>query len=507
MKNNILRWLCFLVIACIVSCNKDRGNYDYRSINEVEITGIEGAYTALTGQPLYIQPELIFTEDKDFKEENYTFKWSVWRDNKLETLSEEKNLATDIPLLPGSYRFFFEVRDNRTGVISRREFAVHITSEIATGWLVLNDIDSESRLDMLNFSSDEEGFTYYKDILKSTNSVELYGKPKVVTYLQKLDPFNSATIQGIYVGTDQMTTVINNNNNSWTNYRDLKMEVFRNIPADFHAERIFPMGMRPGTSSSRDQVYVLGSDGVLSLENVRQSMVHGAAVNRLTAGVIPISRFAATMKGEISPYIVMYDTQNKRFLVHKGLDVTAFVPTAEPQMFNPGNVGMDLLFMDFTTALSGQFYALLKNEEGKVFLTRFVANNTVFNPLTFEEISASVPLMDAEFYALDPSQGYIMYNVGSKVYQYDPFTKSNKEMLDFGSRKISLLKYQEMVRSASNSRYMEYATKLIVCTYDEGEPTESGTMELYTVPSLNGALTSYQKFNGFGKIVDVTYRE
>ena len=80
-------------------------------------------------------------------------------------------------------------------------------------------------------------------------------------------------------------------------------------------------------------------------------------------------------------------------------------------------------------------------------------------------------------------------------------------VLDLGTRKVSLMKYHKMTYLYTNARYAEYAKKLIICSYDEANPNTSGTMDLYNVPNLNGALTPYKSFTGLGKIVDVSYRE
>ncbi len=53
-----------------------------------------------------------------------------------------------------------------------------------------------------------------------------------------------------------------------------------------------------------------------------------------------------------------------------------------------------------------------------------------------------------------------------------------------------------------------YARKLIVTSYDPAQPEGSnGKFELFTVPAVNGDLELLESYTGFGKIVDVSFRE
>jgi hypothetical protein len=109
----------------------------------------------------------------------------------------------------------------------------------------------------------------------------------------------------------------------------------------------------------------------------------------------------------------------------------------------------------------------------------------------------------AEQFAINPDFGYIFYNVGSKVYEYDMFQKRSKLMVDKGVDKISLMKFQQVFMRSTK----DVSNKLVVCSYNPGSPAESGKMELYNVPNLNADLSLTASYTGFGKIVSVSYRE
>ena len=83
-------------------------------------------------------------------------------------------------------------------------------------------------------------------------------------------------------------------------------------------------------------------------------------------------------------------------------------------------------------------------------------------------------------------------------------------MQDYGAKKITVLKFHQFQSNNYNTPaagYQKLRNKLIVATYDAAAPATSGTLDLWNVPVLNAALTSYGSISGFGKIQSLTYRE
>ena len=84
-------------------------------------------------------------------------------------------------------------------------------------------------------------------------------------------------------------------------------------------------------------------------------------------------------------------------------------------------------------------------------------------------------------------------------------------MHDYGNRKISLLKFQPFAStyaSASNAAYyIGLSKKLLVGTYIQGQPENSGILDIYNVPDINAPLQLYKSYAGTGKISCIAYRE
>lgn len=509
MKKNFKAILMMLLVMfSLLSCNKDLGNYTYGDLSEIQFTGIDSAYQAFNQKEFLIKPVIKFLDGAAINVDDYTFEWftintstAVLNADKKKFLGNKLQLDTIITLPPGEYQLYFRVQNKATGYLHQHISKLTVTSELSNGWLVLNDIDGKARLDMLNYNVSQQKYVPYTDILSTFSNAKLEGKPKLVYYLYNRDPFTSKYSNRIYVGTDQTTLSFNNEIQTWTDYRNLRFEVNHPTTTTYHAEVI--------RSQKSALSYVLDSDGILMGENITQGFLFGPTLNRVSGGArMNISKYIAEFHGSSSAYAVVFDQDNKRFLVHSGTNYTLLQPSSsQPEIFIPDQVGMDLLYMERALTATNQFYALLKNSStSQIKLLRFVHSSSTFTPLAFDVVSNTHQLDQASFYAVDPIYGSLIYAVGSKVYQYDPFGKNYTLLQDLGNRKISLLKYQKLVKNSVDPRYVDFSKKLMICSYDPSQPNTSGKMEFYEI-SLGGAAKLTEFYTGFGKIADVSYRE
>ena len=494
------------MVFALSACKKDIGNYNYHDINEWTISEIAPSYTAFQGSTLHINPKITYTQDNSNDTTKYTYTWTSI-DNKAIPVSKKviartKNLNWTVsnPASDAAYTLLYEVTEKSTGLTFRSSTNLMVTSIISDGWLILNDINGNARLDFMNRVN--EDFVYFNNILASNSTLTLTGKPKLLYFCQRRDPFTLVTAKSIFVGTDQSSFIINTQDNTFGNFWNITKSMSNYVPAPYYAENV-----RSQAAIFNNLTYMLDSKGQLLFENPMVSYSFGTAVNRTSNGTpFRISPYFAEAYGSIVTYGLMYDMDKKRFMEHKSYNTSSSVPSTSSNLFDPGNMNMDLIYMDYTTAFSGQTFALLKDNANKIHLARIVCDYSSFNPRAFDEVAAP-EMLNATQFAIDPAEGYIMYVVGSKVYRYNPADQSNTMIIDMGSRKISLIKYQRFVYAPKTERYAEYAKKLIICSYDEAAPATSGTMDLYNVPSLNGAPSLYHSFTGLGKIVEVTYRE
>lgn len=498
--------LCLLTALLLFGCAKDLGNYSYGDINEATIEKIEKSYTILLGEKLVIDPELTFTQDKAYDENNYSFEWFALRkadvapSEKRKDLAKTKKLDITVQVPPDSYNAYYKVTDKRTGVSILKQFDLKVETTIYEGWMVLSDVNGGGRLDMI--SKIENKYTHVTDILKTTGSeLVLDGKPQMV-YCYPF-AFNE---YGIYVGTDKATRRLHPETFEWKDSYDIKTEVLGQLSPDFHADVFEAVPENTGNC------YMVANGEVHFYFSTMQ-MFYGLPINIVQGENTyfkPAPFIAARQDyGSYPSSATLFDVDKKRFLKHGGMVTkVSTYSNALNTHFDFNNVGMDLVYMT-NTAYSGAstVFAVLKNNAGKMYLAQFDGATGVQS--YFAEI-VGADIAQATHFAVSPVFGYLFYAVGGKVYEYDLSLKSSKLMLDRGTERVSLLKFQYFTFrwSGRPESYEAFSKQLLVASYDPAKsPGDNGQLELFEVPSLNGDLISKSKYTGFGKIVSVSYRE
>jgi len=484
--------LCTALLA--ISCLEDEGNYDYIKINEVAIAGIAKEYSVPRFDSFNIVPELSFTQDND-TEERYSYKWLAYKQaglpidpDKLTDLSNERDLTIDATLHPGMYTIYYTVTDTETEVEWQYNFEVEIVNSIYEGWLLLNNIESESRLDMISLLNEE--YLTKHDILGLAGSeLVLSGKPGFVT-VNRLEP----NFYGIYVSTSgNGTTKIEPNTFSWNKAFDLSKEFGTSQPDGLEAQSIHEKSS--GTSFCT-------VDGNIYYYYFSWRYKYSTPINVIDG--IPFEASPMIGVGNTRGSSIFYDNTNLRFTYFNGRGCYEMPPAAST-LFNY-NTGKDLVYL-ISNSYNGdggkQTFAVLKDPiDGKQYMARF--NASTFVQYYYDEITAT-DFDQATNITINPEFGYLFYAVGSKVYEYDLYTKETIEMLNKGSEEITLLKFHNF----ASSKYSEkFGNKLIVCSNNASKPQGTGgTFELYTVPAVNGQITLDESYEGFGEIVSITYRE
>lgn len=184
MKNiAIYMWLaCFSVVAC----TEDIGTYDYVSLNDVEISGIEKTYYVVSGMPFAITPETSrLLNDNDSDLEYMWYAYTSGQMTKADTLSHQKDLSLDKMLLePATYVLAYKIKDTSTGVFYSAESSLNVKG-FSDGLYVLSNRNGDAQVAILR--GEEEGesdFDAYKLIngeIVGTNPVGIIGIKKNMT--------------------------------------------------------------------------------------------------------------------------------------------------------------------------------------------------------------------------------------------------------------------------------------------------------------------------------------
>lgn len=497
--------IAFIAIIMFSACKKDLGNYNYTEINELSsIADLPEQVTAVYGKPLSIIPVLKFTQDLNFDETKYTYQWyylgpNGLGGNKLITIATTKNLNINTSIVAGSYDAYYAVIDKASGVRYRTKFKLSVVNEINEGWMMMCEVNNGTRIDMLSLNT-KGNFDVINDLLATTGSeLKLEGKPKMAySYNTGLLTGPDAISYGLYFGTDQGTTKVEPNTFKWTNTMRLNYEMFGEIPNGFYAD---VMQQRSQSTS-----YMIGKGNAYYYERV-QNIYYSTPISYITAEQksFEVAPFIAGDHSIVSnAHAIFYDKTNRRFVKHTGSNATCTTipePDLALKKFN-FSTGMDLDYMTWVPFNGGEVFSILKDPNStKKYLARF---NSLSNLQSYYDEILGTEIANAELFAVSPDLGYIFYAVGNKVYEYDMVYKTAKLMLNLESKKISYLKFYNF---KDTNKYKGY-NKLMVGSYDPALPSGTdGSLSIYTVPPVNGDLVLDNSYSGFGKVIDLTYRE
>jgi hypothetical protein len=181
------QFLYILFFACLLSsCVKDLSNDVFTPVNDIEISGIEPAYTVVILDSFKIQP--VLTPSLQQQSDDLEFYWILYDPVKTyfsaDTLSKERNLDILVNTAPGTYKITYRVKNRHTGVAYRYEFSVTIISELQRGLLVLSDLNGKANVTFVSVTGD-----LYEDIYENING-EIAGTHPVsirYTYRAPLD--------------------------------------------------------------------------------------------------------------------------------------------------------------------------------------------------------------------------------------------------------------------------------------------------------------------------------
>ena len=480
-------------------CYKDKGNYDYQAINEVGIDGINSEYTILALDTLKINPVLNFTQDASNDTSKYLYEWvaildekdRVFPDAKRIEVAGSRNLSYKVTLKPNAgFTMSYRVKDKATGVQWSKTFRLTVKSTIYEGWLVYSDVNTDARLDMIS-KLDATTERTYIDVLKQVGSALPPQKnPRHVSFATK----NQGV--GIYLSAGTGTNSIHGETFLWQPTNDIKYEMVGNMPPGFAPQFITNYGSAEHVLVTDDEIYyqnfISGGGGYTLPINIVQA-------ENVKFKPAPFIGFSDLFAGNI----LYYDATGKRFVGYKTGQTYSYTLQDPATKLFSYTTGRRMLFMANTRYSNNDVFAILKDDtDGKTYLYRMNVASGITQ--TFYDAIQGTDVDKAEQFAVSNQFGYVFYNVGSKIYEYDMFNKSSKLMLDMGTEKLSLLKCHNF---GGISKYVKLENSLIVCTYAPAKPAaEQGTMRLYDVPTVNGALVLTKEYNGFGRIVDVTYR-
>lgn len=155
-------WAMAVGSLLLTACFNDKGNYDYTEINDVTIgtKGFDGdtVYNLRTDvDELHIEPELSYLQGN--ASASYTYEWVAVSTNKhvgqRTVLGNSRDLDYKVTLRADNYSLFYKVTDNETGIVYSQQATLNVNNLYTQGWLLAGvDKDDKMVVDMLSISRD-----------------------------------------------------------------------------------------------------------------------------------------------------------------------------------------------------------------------------------------------------------------------------------------------------------------------------------------------------------------
>ncbi len=496
MKN--IRSLFILIALCFAfsGCYKDKGNYDYKPVNELTFSNFdsENGYRVDFGQLLTVSPQLKGTLDPDGTKNAYTYVWSIEINGKDSVISAEKVLNVKLEVPPGNYTLKLIVKDDASGVQYPIKTQLLVTTKVFEGYMVLNEVNGKSRLDMITYYRTDNIFEQHTDVLAEMSSdLPLQGKP-VQVYCMETEYFaRTPQTYRIYIVTETGAYKIDPETFGYTDMNNFRYELTGQVPADFKPKGIIGIlqnNYMPITYLTEGSDIYLRTNGIPTFPY--------APINVYAGEGQPFKAFP-----QIAAYTdkaVIYNMDKRTFTSSPftGRNATDMPPSAGFP------VGKDMVYMEGQA--TGNSYAVLKDPgTANYYLMKFQPS---WPYLYFNDAMNAKDIDKAEHFAVSPDLGYLFYSVGGKLYEYDNFLKTSFLMLDKGSSQITHISFQRFFNRSVFAKYTAWGKLLTVGTYNPaGNEGSNGTLELYTVPPVNAALQLTNSWTGLGKITSVSYRE
>ena len=405
MKRNILSLTLLMAAAfAAAGCYEDKGNYDYTELGDffVNDDGIKTSYTAAIFSLLEVSPELVYYGNE---EEDLEFSWMAYNYSASSLLSEEKDLAVPVPLMPGDYSLEFRAREKATGRITTFIYGLTVESS-GSGILVLYKEDGLADCGLITprilFGDRDQDVVSYNMYTLANPGRPMAGEP-VAIGMYKDNNFQHITLltEDDGVRLSPMDMMVNETFDQWFAFPPSVVK-----PQAY----IAPSGVTGANFEGSDGMEYLINDGTIYanviLFGFGSRTVYG---ERTMAG----GYYAAPFVFQGLGAVVSFDTQNNN-LIGGGITATT-VSNIGGEL---ASIGKDPVYMGYgfggSYVVNGIFRDKAPNQSKYHFYVMNLSGNLL--PLS-ADISGYTGISQATAFAFGRRAQLAYYAAGNAVYQ------------------------------------------------------------------------------------------
>ncbi len=151
--------IAFTAFAGFLSaCYKDKGNYDYKEINEITISGLASSYSVIYNKDvLHIEPNIKMSETIT-DPSRLSYYWILVKGTtRLDTLGTSPVLDYPVDITPDTYVLTLRIVDNETGVAWKAGTNLSIGTLYRTGLMLMGTGENGfAEVDMISMVNDTQ---------------------------------------------------------------------------------------------------------------------------------------------------------------------------------------------------------------------------------------------------------------------------------------------------------------------------------------------------------------
>ncbi len=491
--------LLLVVVSGLWSCYDDKGNYDYKNLISLQIdtSGIKAEQTAYQFENFNVPVDVKYAGD----EKNLSYEWKIYPQNPQKgddvqkydsavVLYTKAVFDTIIYEVPGAYYLTLTVTDLAQDLKTYFTMKLNVETSLSRGLCVMDEKDGVYDLNIIKSAklltditaSDEH--TYYH-VYSGVNDLEVTnGK-----FLGYVFAVGVTTNKALYFFTE-------------TGGLTLDLNTYEIMSNDYSSWFSFPMSITPAPSA------------FMVTSRPMEMIVNNGLVHVWNHSSMGVTTFGDRLDGdyEAAPYLpnistssfstVIFDMKHKRFapINQFGSNVGTFESTSTGE-FDLNDIGStkELKFME--NGFNSYTYAVFYDTETSGYsLYVMDFSGTTATPVKKYSMAECEGLTESSLYTFGNQGNVCFYASGSDLYQYK-YASTNKGAVvhSFSGETIT------GVEVFKNSGHAKDGKLLIVSTESGGE----GKVYLIDFNELTGAITggTTDPYTGFGRIVDVLYKE
>lgn len=406
MKNIMNSIVLLAAFFFAVACYKDKGNYDYKDVVEIEISGIKDEYTVYVGTDMKIPVEITC---KKGNPGNLSYEWRI--NGKIVSREKDLDIPVSFPVMPGLYSDF-SVIDNETGIKTMKLFKVNVSTEFFDGWLILSDTGDHSELSYLR----NDG-KLYPCIYQQLNKEKLGAGATLMK--EHWIPFASPTGEVFIAVSQGPNYSVDLDGNSLFRMVYTKDEFLGGVPADFSPQNLDCV-INWDYMISNGKLYTRYVNRTYDAQYHEGFFVNGAVPGDYK--LLPL-----TLRGNAvsSREIIGFDEKTKSYKLLREGTMSDFNYTDDPgKAFVPYNMNKTLVAGGpiSTQVPEDYFVTFLKGDDGKHYVHRFAFKgwgNKKYTSIS-EVVFPSPELIRPDTkWAICNGRPYAYFSSGNRLYSYN----------------------------------------------------------------------------------------